>query len=110
MTSLSVFPSSASPLAPFSASSNHATSISNLSLRDPYASKIEGTGGGGEKEVWGEVGKEITAICNVAASMLAMGVSVWWVGGGRSVALVSSHSFSFRILVAIISSSNENGY
>lgn len=45
--------------------------------------------GGKERTVaeeWAEVRREVGAIVNVGASMLAVGVAIWWVGGGRSYA------------------------
>lgn len=47
--------------------------------------------GGKERTVveeWAEVRREVGAIVNVGASMLAVGVAIWWVGGGRSYAEV----------------------
>ncbi|GAA5972161.1 hypothetical protein JCM11641_002524 [Rhodosporidiobolus odoratus] len=37
-------------------------------------------------EEWKEIRREVGAILNVGASMLAVGTAVWWVGGGRSYA------------------------
>lgn len=74
--------------------SSSTTSISRLSLRDDHATSYNEAGEvKSETEVWDEVGKEITAILNVGASMLAMAVAVWWVGGGRSIALVRCYSY-----------------
>lgn len=41
-----------------------------------------------EAEEWKEVQKQTSAIMNVVASMFAVGTAVWWVGGGRSYAMV----------------------
>lgn len=43
-------------------------------------------------EEWLEVRRELSAVANVIASMGAVGTAVWWVGGGRSYAAVSSRT------------------
>lgn len=82
---------SLTPLSSSTTPSLALTSISRLPLRDDFARGV--TSHGGEMaagEDWGQVGKELTAIANVGVSMVAMAFAVWWVGGGRSVGMVSA--------------------
>lgn len=83
MTSLASITSSESA---YSRSLNQ-QSISRLPLRDDHAAAGM-DGGAGTSDGWDDVRKEVAAITNVGASMLAMAISVWWVGGGRSIGMV----------------------
>lgn len=48
-------------------------------------------------EEWQEIRREVGAILNVGASMMAVGTAVWWVGGGRSYAAVRLARLSHRL-------------
>lgn len=61
-----------------------------IPLHDPHDDAAH-NGRGRTKSVaeeWAEIRRELGAIVNVGASMLAVGTAVWWVGGGRSYAAV----------------------
>jgi hypothetical protein len=64
--------------------------ISLLPLNDIHDPQGQGGSLKNVQEEWKEVQREVGAILNVGASMLAVGVAVWWVGGGRSYAAVST--------------------
>ncbi|GAA5867869.1 hypothetical protein JCM8547_003400 [Rhodosporidiobolus lusitaniae] len=53
-------------------------------------------------EEWKEIRREVGAILNVGASMLAVGTAVWWVGGGRSYAARLSLAMSGAVAIAAI--------
>ncbi|BGP17669.1 hypothetical protein JCM10213v2_005707 [Rhodosporidiobolus nylandii] len=53
-------------------------------------------------EEWKEIRREVGAILNVGASMLAVGTAVWWVGGGRSYAARLSLAMAGAVAIAAI--------
>ncbi|GAA5999581.1 TMEM199/VMA12 family protein [Rhodotorula paludigena] len=55
-------------------------------LHDPFDSTAYGGPPKSVAEEWKEIRREVGAIVNVGASMLAVGTGLWWVGGGRSYA------------------------
>lgn len=57
-------------------------------LHDPFDSTAYGGPVKSVAEEWKEIRREVGAIVNVGASMLAVGTGLWWVGGGRSYAEV----------------------
>lgn len=59
-----------------------------IPLHDPHDSAQNGGRTKSVAEEWAEIRRELGAIVNVGASMLAVGTAVWWVGGGRSYAAV----------------------
>lgn len=60
-----------------------------LPLDDPHDRAYSSQPPKSVAEEWTEIRRELGAIVNVAASMLAVATAVWWVGGGRSYAAVS---------------------
>ncbi|KAJ8293857.1 hypothetical protein OF846_003116 [Rhodotorula toruloides] len=66
-----------------------------IPLDDPFSAKTPA-------EEWQEIRREVSAIANVGASMLAVGTGVWWVGGGRSYAARLCLALSGALAIAII--------
>ncbi|BGP09385.1 hypothetical protein JCM10049v2_005253 [Rhodotorula toruloides] len=64
-------------------------------LDDPFSAKTPA-------DEWKEIRREVSAIANVGASMLAVGTGVWWVGGGRSYAARLCLALSGALAIAII--------
>ncbi|GAA6062884.1 hypothetical protein JCM10212_002106 [Sporobolomyces blumeae] len=59
----------------------------------------------GERTVaqeWNEIKRELGAIVNVLASMMAVGTAVWWVGGGRSYAARLGLAMLGAVSIALI--------
>ncbi|BGP00992.1 hypothetical protein RTG_02772 [Rhodotorula toruloides ATCC 204091] len=69
-----------------------------IPLDDPFSFKSHKT----PAEEWKEIRREVSAIANVGASMLAVGTGVWWVGGGRSYAARLCLALSGALAIAII--------
>ncbi|BGP25817.1 ATPase, vacuolar ER assembly factor, Vma12 [Rhodotorula toruloides] len=69
-----------------------------IPLDDPFSSKSPRT----PAEEWKEIRREVSAIANVGASMLAVGTGVWWVGGGRSYAARLCLALSGALAIAAI--------
>ncbi|BGP33377.1 hypothetical protein JCM10296v2_005177 [Rhodotorula toruloides] len=69
-----------------------------IPLDDPFSPKSHKT----PAEEWKEIRREVSAIANVGASMLAVGTGVWWVGGGRSYAARLCLALSGALAIAII--------
>ncbi|GAA5966690.1 hypothetical protein JCM8115_000254 [Rhodotorula mucilaginosa] len=75
-----------------------------IPLHDPYDDPAH-NGGGRTKSVaeeWAEIRRELGAIVNVGASMLAVGTAVWWVGGGRSYAARLCLALAGAVAIAAI--------
>lgn len=58
-----------------------------IPLNDPHT-PFGGSTTKSVAEEWTEIKRELGAVVNVTASMLAVATAVWWVGGGRSYAAV----------------------
>ncbi|GAA5916001.1 hypothetical protein JCM6882_003492 [Rhodosporidiobolus microsporus] len=77
----------------------HPSLIPTNDLHDPARN------GGKAKTVaeeWKEIRREVGAIVNVGASMMAVGTAVWWVGGGYSYATRLGLAMSGAIAIAAI--------
>ncbi|BGP56448.1 hypothetical protein JCM8202_001812 [Rhodotorula sphaerocarpa] len=73
-----------------------------LPLDDPHDRACSSQPPKSVAEEWTEIRRELGAIVNVAASMLAVATAVWWVGGGRSYAARLGLAMAGAVAIAAI--------
>ncbi|GAA5871218.1 hypothetical protein JCM3774_006827 [Rhodotorula dairenensis] len=73
-----------------------------IPLDDPHDPAHSGRPPKSVAEEWDEIRRELGAVVNVGASMLAVGTAVWWVGGGRSYAARLCLALAGAVAIAAI--------
>ncbi|POY72172.1 hypothetical protein BMF94_4809 [Rhodotorula taiwanensis] len=72
-----------------------------IPLNDPHT-PFGGSTTKSVAEEWTEIKRELGAVVNVTASMLAVATAVWWVGGGRSYAARLGLALTGAIAIAAV--------
>ncbi|GAA5987528.1 hypothetical protein JCM10908_001992 [Rhodotorula pacifica] len=73
-----------------------------IPLNDPHDPAYTGKPAKTVAEEWAEIRRELGAIVNVGASMLAVATAVWWVSGGRTLAARLCLSLAGAVAIAAI--------